>query len=176
MRQAPLQAEAKTPAEDPAATAGSCCNTRPNMSAVAAEGQSHPDASIFAKAPAEPMHDPHEKRLERQWNRLRAELPEVASHSLGWLRERKARLVRIPVGILLIAGGFLGFLPILGFWMVPLGLLLLAQDIPFLKGPTGRVLVWFNRSWQLWKRWWRGENPLPPSRRRDAERANDDKS
>ena len=32
--------------------------------------------------------------------------------------------------ILLIIGGMFGFLPILGFWMIPVGLLLIALDIP----------------------------------------------
>lgn len=112
------------------------------------------------QAAPEPAPDLHEKRLDRQWKRLRSELPVSTARQLGWLRERKARLVRIPVGILLIVGGFLGFLPIFGFWMVPLGLLLLAQDIPFLKRPAGRALVWFNRTWQRWKRWWRGSGDV----------------
>jgi hypothetical protein len=102
------------------------------------------------------MDDVHDRRLDRQWNRLKRGLPHSAAHGLSWLRERKARRVRIPVGILLIVSGFLGFLPILGFWMVPLGLLLLAQDVPFLKRPAGRALVWFNRTWQTWKRRLRG--------------------
>jgi len=37
------------------------------------------------------------------------------------------------VGILLIVAGILGFLPILGFWMIPLGLALLATDVPPLR-------------------------------------------
>jgi hypothetical protein len=36
-------------------------------------------------------------------------------------------------------------LPILGFWMVPLGLALLAVDVPFLRGPLGRLLAYINR-------------------------------
>ena len=132
----------------------------------------HPDCSVESKAAPEPMPDPHEKRLDRQWIRLRRELPESAARQLGWLREHKARRVRIPVGILLIVGGFLGFLPILGFWMVPLGLLLLAQDVPFLKRPAGRALVWFNRTWQRWKRRWRGPDDAasPQSEIGDRER------
>jgi hypothetical protein len=115
-----------------------------------------PDCSNEPKAPLKLMDDVHDKRLERQWRRLKRGLPRSLARGLGWLRERRARRVRIPVGILLIVAGLLGFLPILGFWMVPLGLLLLAQDVPFLKRPAGRVLVWFNRTWQIWKRRWRG--------------------
>lgn len=62
----------------------------------------------------------------------------------------RARWVRVPAGVVLMCGGFLGFLPILGFWMLPLGLLLLAIDIPLLRRPTtwlvdriGRLLTRF---------------------------------
>jgi hypothetical protein len=36
---------------------------------------------------------------------------------------------RLPVGIVLIVGGFLGFLPVLGFWMIPLGIGVAALDV-----------------------------------------------
>jgi hypothetical protein len=36
-------------------------------------------------------------------------------------------------------------LPVLGFWMVPLGLALLAIDVPFLRGPFVRLLAFINR-------------------------------
>src|SRR5688500_6524772 len=43
-------------------------------------------------------------------------------------------LVRSLAGLVLIAAGFLGIvMPILGFWMVPLGLLFIAADIPPLR-------------------------------------------
>ena len=41
-----------------------------------------------------------------------------------------SRLARIVIGVVLIIGGVLGFLPILGFWMIPLGLMILSIDIP----------------------------------------------
>jgi hypothetical protein len=50
------------------------------------------------------------------------------------------------------ARGVVSFLPILGLWMLPLGILLLAQDIPFLRRPKGRALVWLERRWARWKR------------------------
>jgi membrane protein len=52
------------------------------------------------------------------------------------LRAVLARLpkpLRIIGGVLLVACGLVGFLPVLGFWMVPLGLLVLSIDIPWLK-------------------------------------------
>jgi hypothetical protein len=45
----------------------------------------------------------------------------------------KNRIVRITIGILLIIFGFLGFLPLLGFWMIPLGLVILSVDIPTIR-------------------------------------------
>jgi purine-cytosine permease-like protein len=44
-----------------------------------------------------------------------------------------SRLGRTIVGILLILGGFVGFLPILGFWMIPLGLIVLSIDFPIVR-------------------------------------------
>ena len=42
-------------------------------------------------------------------------------------------LLRGLMGVLLVLGGILGFLPVLGFWMIPLGVALLATDIPPLR-------------------------------------------
>ncbi len=38
--------------------------------------------------------------------------------------------VRTILGLLLIVAGFFGFLPILGFWMTPVGAVLVALDVP----------------------------------------------
>lgn len=45
-------------------------------------------------------------------------------------------LIRALCGLCLVGLGILGFLPVLGFWMIPLGLTLIATDIP----PLGRWL------------------------------------
>jgi len=57
----------------------------------------------------------------------------------GWRRRIQRILVRIRrrvppglrliLGLLLIVGGILGFLPILGFWMIPLGVAVAALDV-----------------------------------------------
>jgi hypothetical protein len=41
--------------------------------------------------------------------------------------------LRIALGVGLILGGVLGFLPVLGFWMLPLGLLVLSLDLPLVR-------------------------------------------
>jgi hypothetical protein len=36
--------------------------------------------------------------------------------------------------------------------MLPIGLLLVAQDVPFLKKPVGRAMLWLEHRWLRWKR------------------------
>src|SRR5690606_15068866 len=64
---------------------------------------------------------------------------------IGTFRVRlpESRLLRCAIGILLIAGGLLGFLPVLGFWMVPLGLLVLSHDSHFVRRQRRRLAVWW---------------------------------
>ena len=50
-------------------------------------------------------------------------------------------VLRSLLGLLLIGFGVLGFLPILGFWMVPLGALFIALDVPPWRR---RVERWFD--------------------------------
>jgi hypothetical protein len=57
----------------------------------------------------------------------------------------RSRALRIALGTTLILFGLLGFLPILGFWMVPLGLLVLSIDIPRVRRWRRRFAVWFSR-------------------------------
>ncbi|MCV0398030.1 MAG: hypothetical protein K5872_22975 [Rhizobiaceae bacterium] len=57
----------------------------------------------------------------------------------------RSRLARIVVGVLLMAGGVVGFLPILGFWMLPLGLLVLSYDFAVARRWRRRLAVWWER-------------------------------
>ncbi len=54
-------------------------------------------------------------------------------------------LTRILIGVLLILGGLLGALPILGFWMVPLGLLVLSLDFRWARRGYLTLILWFRR-------------------------------
>jgi hypothetical protein len=58
------------------------------------------------------------------------------------------RLYRILLGIALILGGIIGFLPVLGFWMIPLGLVVLSVDIARVRRWRRRLLVWVHRRWR----------------------------
>ena len=76
------------------------------------------------------------------------------------------RWVRIPLGILLVVGGIFGALPILGFWMLPLGLILLSADFPWAK----RVLAYLKLTWRRVRNYFRqrfGKRPLPVPDRTD---------
>ena len=85
--------------------------------------------------------------LDRHFAWFEGKLPPKLARFVAWLRKPSSRLVRIPLAILLIAGGFFSFLPVLGLWMLPLGLLLVAQDMPMLQKPLSRMLGWIERKW-----------------------------
>jgi len=55
--------------------------------------------------------------------------------------------MRIPGGVLLVLGGIFSILPFLGIWMLPLGLLLIAYDVAFLRRPVGRFTLWAATKW-----------------------------
>ncbi len=107
------------------------------------------------------------KRVLRQaFRRLEEEVPERLGRALRWLRHPHSRWVRIPAGLLLIVGGLFSFLPGLGIWMLPLGLLLLALDVPFLRKPMGRSTIWGADRWATGRAWvrqrWRREPGAAP--------------
>lgn len=57
----------------------------------------------------------------------------------------RSRAARIAVGVLLCVFGLFGFLPILGFWMIPLGLVILSYDFAAVRRLRRRVAVWWQR-------------------------------
>jgi hypothetical protein len=65
--------------------------------------------------------------------------------------------VRLVIAILLILGGVFSFLPILGLWMLPLGLLLIAQDVPFLQKPLLKIFAWFEKQFEWLRSRWRNK-------------------
>ena len=98
------------------------------------------------------MTDRDNKRLDHRLDKLSKGLPTGVAGLLRWLRAPSSIWIRIPAGLLLIVAGFFGFLPVIGFWMAPLGALLLAQDVPFLQRPILRALDWLEHKWNEWKR------------------------
>jgi hypothetical protein len=54
------------------------------------------------------------------------------------------------MSLALIAGGSFGFLPVLGFWMLPFGALLLGEGIPPVRRVALRVLGQVQDCWDDW--------------------------
>ena len=92
------------------------------------------------------------QRLNRLFDRLERKIPAVAAGWLARIRRPEARLYRIPLGILLVLGGIFSFLPVLGIWMLPLGLLLLALDLIVLQGPVNQAILRGSRRWTSFQR------------------------
>jgi len=57
----------------------------------------------------------------------------------------KSRPLRIAVGVLLVVLGLFGFLPILGFWMIPLGVVVLSADVALARRIRRRASVAWHR-------------------------------
>lgn len=57
----------------------------------------------------------------------------------------KSKPMRIGLGTMLVGGGLLGFLPVLGFWMIPLGFLVLSVDLPAVRRWRRQLTVWWYR-------------------------------
>jgi hypothetical protein len=96
---------------------------------------------VYAPSANRSVVPQHEEQLERLIGRL----PTRLQTSVRWLRRPSSRWVRIPAGLLLIVGGILSVLPLLGLWMLPLGLMLLAEDVPLLRSWRDRMLNWIER-------------------------------
>ena len=74
------------------------------------------------------------QRLRRQFEALSRAIPASRPVTDRLLKDGM-RLFRLPVGLLFVIGGVFSFLPVLGVWMLPLGLMLLAVDVPLIR-PT----------------------------------------
>jgi hypothetical protein len=55
---------------------------------------------------------------------------------------------RVILGSGLVVGGIFGFLPILGFWMIPLGLVVLSVDSHYVRRSRRKLEV----RWGRWRR------------------------
>ncbi|MBW7962128.1 hypothetical protein [Bradyrhizobium sp. BR 10261] len=77
-------------------------------------------------------------------------LPPRLAGTVDYLLQPSSRWIRIPSGALLVVGGVLSFLPVLGIWMLPLGLALLAEDVPALRASRSKAFDWIERRKPHW--------------------------
>jgi hypothetical protein len=89
--------------------------------------------------------------LDERVERLQRRLPDSLAKVVAWIHRPAPKAVRVPLGAALVAGGVVGFLPIVGYWMLPVGLVILARDVPPLRPPLVRFFDWV-------------ESKLPPAR------------
>jgi hypothetical protein len=97
--------------------------------------------------------------LRQAFRRLEHEVPGKVARVLRSLRHPDSRWVRIPAGLSLILGGIFSILPFLGLWMLPLGLLLIAYDVPVLQKPVGRFTLWAIQKWASFRQRFFPERP-----------------
>jgi hypothetical protein len=122
-------------------------------------------SEIGAFPPSEPLHTWSVKpasgidevrvttatELNKYFEMINRRLPTRMSASIEWLRKPSSFSARLIAALLLILGGFFSFLPILGVWMLPLGLMLIAQDLPFLQKPLVKTFEWVEAKWRWLK-------------------------
>ncbi len=63
----------------------------------------------------------------------------------------RSRIARMALGALFVIGGLAGFLPVLGVWMIPVGILILSVDLPLAR----RLKVWGARKWNSLRAKWK---------------------
>ena len=83
--------------------------------------------------------------FDEEMDRLQDHMPDWAGRNFDRLRQPEAVWVRVPAGIALVGGGVLSFLPVLGLWMLPVGVALLACDVRPMQPPLTRALRFANR-------------------------------
>ncbi|MDT8872316.1 hypothetical protein RAA17_16755 [Komagataeibacter rhaeticus] len=86
------------------------------------------------------------RRLERLLRRL----PARGEQAMRWLLQPGRAGLRLGTGLPAGGGGVFSFLPVLGLWMLPLGLILLAEDVPFFRRLSARMLEWIERRHPNW--------------------------
>jgi hypothetical protein len=95
-----------------------------------------------------------ERRFNRQFDALGRLIPPLRA-PMSRLRRNSWLPIRLPLAILLTFGGLMWFLPVFGLWMLPAGLLLLAIDLPHLRGPVSSFVIRGRYNVKRWLRRWR---------------------
>jgi hypothetical protein len=101
---------------------------------------------------AQDHHDAHVelRRQARRRDRLLDRLPVSVANAIRWLLRPESRWARFPAGILFVLGGFISILPFFGLWMLPVGLFLLGEDLPFVRRWVESALDWVEKRRPHW--------------------------
>ena len=63
------------------------------------------------------------------WAEIKKKTIKIVARVRHWTRSHVPFGLRLPLGLVIICAGFLGFLPFLGFWMIPVGIAVAALDV-----------------------------------------------
>ena len=113
--------------------------------------------------------DQGQEELQRAFETVEAEVPHRLARALRWVRSPQARWLRIPLGAILIVLSLFAWLPVIGVEFLPLGLLIIAVDVPVLRKPVARAILWLEEKWVALRRWWRARNTDREAIRRAAD-------
>lgn len=105
----------------------------------------------IAPSPRRP-DDRGKELLDEAFDELERQMPDRVTKAIRWLRTPQSRWLRLPLGILCIVASFFWFLPVVGIEFLPIGLLLIAQDVPLLRGPAARLMLWLEDRWLALRR------------------------
>jgi len=83
--------------------------------------------------------------FHEEMDRFQNHVPTWAARNLKRLLGKHAIWVRVLTGVALIVAWCFFPLPVVGIWMLPVGLALLAYDIPMMRRPMARLLHLTNR-------------------------------
>jgi hypothetical protein len=103
-----------------------------------------------------------QRKFDRMLARLQAKLPGRLARAMAWLISPSAVFLRLPLGILFVIGGIFSFLPVLGVWMLPLGVLLIAVDVRPVRRWVVHTWPWVEARWRLRARRKRQQQLAPP--------------
>ena len=93
-------------------------------------------------------------KLENAHQALERHAPRFVSRMLHWMRHPRRRKLRVGVGVAFLGLGMAGpLLPVAGVWMIPVGLLLIAEDVPRMHEPVGALHLWLERRWLALRSW-----------------------
>ncbi len=67
------------------------------------------------------------------------------------VRLPRNRPLRVAMGLAFVAMGLVGFLPVVGFWMIPVGLAILSVDSRLARRIRRRAEVWIVRRYNRWR-------------------------
>jgi hypothetical protein len=98
------------------------------------------------------VDDRGKELLDQAFDQLEQQTPDRVTKAIRWLRAPESRWKRLAFGILFILGSFFWFLPVIGIEWLPIGLLLIAQDVPILRRPAARLMLWLENRWMALRR------------------------